>query len=59
MYTSPNIKYFPIEFDVDGTKKNTKYIAPLIALTPPDKNMIMQFVLKQKIYYQIIMMLFH
>ena len=34
--TSPKIKYFPIEFDIDNINKDTKYIycTPLISPTP-------------------------
>ena len=42
-YTSPKIKYCPIEFDIDTINKDTNYVycTPLISPNLTNKNIIM------------------
>lgn len=46
--TSPNLKYFSIEFGTDGIKETTEHIAINITLSNPKS---VKFVPKLKMYY--------
>ena len=51
--TSPNIKYFSIEFDREGINKFPEYMESLVSPTPTDQDIITYQLkaLKQHIYY--------